>query len=150
MKLQRLLWIAHGGRNVPQDRIEERLHVVALGFHVWLGVAAHATAKQVREIALVVVGTQLKEQVENLVDSYLGVNASPVNLVYENDRAQPFFECFFKHKSGLGHGPLVGINNQQAAINHAENPLHLTAEISVARGVNNVDTNSFVIDGGVF
>ena len=50
----------------------------------------------------------------------------------------------------MGHGPFVGINDQQAAINHAENPLHLTAEIRVARGVNNVDTNSFVIDGGVF
>ena len=135
---------------MTQDRIEERLHGLALGFHVWLGVATHAATKQVWKIALVVVGAKLEEQVENLVNCHLGIDAGPVNLVDENNRAQTLFQSFFQHKAGLRHRSFVGVNDQQTTIHHAQHPLHLTAEVCVPRRVNNVDTNAFVINGGVF
>ena len=52
--------IADRGRNMPQDRVEQRTHVVAVGFHVGLGESAQATSEQIREITLVVVGAQLE------------------------------------------------------------------------------------------
>ena len=73
---------------MAQDGIEERLHGVALGRHVRLGVAPHATAEEVGEIALVVVGAQLEEEIENLVDRLLGIDPGPVDLVDEHDRPQ--------------------------------------------------------------
>ena len=146
LHLQGLLRIADGGRHMAQDRVKERLHVVALDRHGRLGIAGHAATKQIGEVALVVVGAQFQEQVEHLVDGLFGVDAGPVNLVDEHDRPQTLFQGLLEHETGLGHGPFVGIHDQQAAIHHAEHPLHLTTEIGVARGINNIDTDAVVIN----
>ena len=149
LKLEGLFRIANGGWDVAKNGLKERLHVFAFGLHVWLGVASHAATKEVGEITLVVVGTEFKEKIQNLVDSDFGINPSPVNFIDEHNRAEPLFKRLLQHEARLGHGAFVGIHNQKAAIHHAEHPLNFSTEVGVARGINNIDSNPFVINGGI-
>ena len=55
LKLQRLLHISDRGRDMTQDRVKQRTHVVAVGLHVGLGEASETAAEQVGEIALIIV-----------------------------------------------------------------------------------------------
>ena len=54
-----------------------------------------------------------------------------------------------QHKAGLGHGTLGGVHQQDNAVDHLQNTLHLAAEVGVARGVHHVDLGVLVVDGGV-
>ena len=54
-----------------------------------------------------------------------------------------------EHEAGLGHGALGGIHQQDNAVDHLQNTLHLAAEVSVARGIHNVDLVVFIVHGGV-
>ena len=54
-----------------------------------------------------------------------------------------------QHKTGLGHGPLGDVHQQDHAVDHLEDPLHLAAKIGVARRVHDVDLHVLVVDGGV-
>ena len=134
---------------MAQDRVEQRPHVLAVGLHVGLGKAAQTTSEQIREIALVVISAQFDEQIQHLVDGGFGINPGPIDLVDKHDRTQSLLEGFLQDETGLWHRTLVGIDDQQTAIDHAEHPLHLPAEISVTRGINNVDARLVVRDSGV-
>ena len=75
---------------MAEDGIEERLHRVALSLHVGLCITTHAATEKVGEVALVVVGSELDEEIENFVDSLLRINSGAVDLVHEHDRTQTF------------------------------------------------------------
>ena len=149
LQLQGLGDITNRRRNMAQDRVEQRPHVLTVGGHVGLGETTEATAKQIGEVALVIISTQLDEQIQHLAHGHFGVSPGAVDLVDENNRPQAFFKGLFQHKAGLGHGPLVGINDQQTAVDHAEHALNFTTEVSVTRGINDVDAGVLVINGRV-
>ena len=101
--------------------------------------AFEAGAVQHREIELLVVRAELDEEVEGLVECAGGVCVGPVGLVDDDDRPQPEPERSHEHVARLGHGALVGVDQQQHRVDHAEHTLHLAAEIGVARRVDDVD-----------
>ena len=57
---------------------------------------------------------------------------------------------FLRYETCLRHGALYGIHQQQHRIHHRQHPLHLSAKICVARGVNDVDAPFSPADGSVF
>ncbi len=146
LQLQGLFHIANRRRNMAQDGIKERPHVFAVCGHIRLGEAAQTTTEEIGEVALIIIGTELDEQVQHLADSHLRVCAGTIDLVDKNDRAQTLLKSLLEHETGLGHRPLIGIDDQQAAINHAQDALHLTAEVRVTRGVNDIDARVLVVD----
>ncbi len=103
------------------------------------GNAVQSAGKHNREVQLLISGSQVVKQVEYLVHDPVWTSAGTVNLVNHDDRAQARGKCLLGNKPGLGHGAVNGINHQQHAIDHAHDSLNLTAEISVARGVHNID-----------
>ena len=54
-----------------------------------------------------------------------------------------------QHEARLGHGTLRCVNQQQNAVDHLQNALDLAGEVSVTRGVNNVDLIIFIVYSGV-
>ena len=50
----------------------------------------------------------------------------------------------------MWHWAFGGINQQDNTINHGQNALNLTAEIGVARRVDDVDAGVFPLNGGYF
>ena len=57
---------------------------------------------------------------------------------------------FLRHEPCLWHGTLYCIHQQQYRIHHRQHPLHFSAKICVARGVNDVDAPFSPADSGVF
>ena len=149
LKLEGLFRIANGGWDVAKNGLKERLHVFAFGLHVWLGIASHAATKEVGEITLVVVGTEFEEKIQNLVDSDFRINPGPVNFIDKHNGAQTLFKRLLQNEARLGHGAFVGVHNQEAAIHHAEHPLDFATEVGVTRGINNINSNPVVINGGI-
>ena len=58
-------------------------------------------------------------------------------------------QCLGQHETGLRHGALCCVNQQDNAVDHLEDTLYLAAEVCVPRGVNDVDLGALVVDGGV-
>ena len=54
-----------------------------------------------------------------------------------------------QHETGLGHGAFRSIHQQQNAVDHLQDSLHLAAKVSVAGGIHDVDLHILVTDGGV-
>ena len=54
-----------------------------------------------------------------------------------------------QHEAGLGHGTLGGVHQQDDAVDHLQDPLHLAAEVGVTRGVHHIDLVVLVVDGGI-
>ena len=59
------------------------------------------------------------------------------------------FQGLLQHKTGLGHGAFRSIHQQQNAVDHLEDSLHLAAKVGVAGGVHDVDFHILVADGSV-
>ena len=62
-----------------------------------------------------------------------------VDLVDAQDRTQAHLQGLGQNEFGLGHDALFGIDQQDAAVHHAEDALNLAAEVGVAGGVDDVD-----------
>ena len=73
-----------------------------------------------------------------------------VDLVDDDDDAVTQLQRAGEDEARLRHGALSGIDEQDNAVDHLEDPLDLSAEVGVARGIDNVDLGVAVADGGVF
>ena len=60
------------------------------------------------------------------------------------------FHCFLEDETGLGHAAFKRIDQQQDTVYHLEDTFDLTAEVSMAGGVDNVDFGAFIMERGVF
>jgi hypothetical protein len=73
-----------------------------------------------------------------------------VDFVDNNNWLEAELERFLKHKAGLWHRALLGIDNQQHRVDRAQHALYFGTEVGVAWSVHNVDLGAFVLDSGVF
>ena len=58
-------------------------------------------------------------------------------------------QCLGQDEAGLGHGALCGVHQQNDAVDHLQDALHLAAEVGVARGIHNIDFYIAVLNGGI-
>ena len=63
-----------------------------------------------REIQLLVCSPQPVEQIEYLVDHPVGARTRAIHFIDHHNRVQTLFECLGRHKSGLRHRAIHGIN----------------------------------------
>ena len=138
-QLQRAVRVALGGGDVRQDRLEDRADVVALRVRIVAGPAVAAAGVEDRELELVVARIELDEEVEDLVQHRLGPAVGAVDLVDHHDRLQAQAERLAQDEPRLGHRPLGGVDEQEAAVGHREDAFDLSAEVGVAGRVDQVD-----------
>ena len=67
------------------------------------------------------------------------LRVGPVDLVYDDDRPQAKRERLTQHDSCLRHWAFGGIDEQQAAVRHAQNSLDLATKVRMAGGVDDVE-----------
>ncbi len=79
----------------------------------------------------------------------VGARVLAVDLVDHDDRAQVEFERLAQHEARLRHHALGRVDEQEHALHHLQHALDLTAEIGVAGGVDDVEFDVAVADGGV-
>src|SRR5690606_22000858 len=78
-------------------------------------------------------------QVERLVVHPVRVGVGAVDLVDAQDGLQAHLERLGQHEFGLRHDAFLGVDQQHAAVDHAQDALDLAAEVGVAGGVDDVD-----------
>ena len=113
------------------------------------GVAVNGGGINDRKIQLRFGRTQLVHQFKGVVDHPIRTRAIAINFIDHNDRPEAQSQGFFGHETRLRHRAFNRIHQQQDPINHRQHALDFTAEISVTRGIHDVDVDAFIINGGV-
>ena len=154
MRLQRCLVVVDGCGHRLHDRLEERLEVRAVGQPAIGGALQRGPAGLRRGIddgelqrvvvVTLVVGTleQVHEQLVDLVDDLGDPSVRPVHLVDAQDDREVSGQRLAQDEPGLRQGALGRIDEQDDTVDHRQAPLDLTAEIGVARGVDDVDRHA--------
>ena len=146
---ERVIGFGKRRRNVFEDGFEERGHVAALFAGLADHIAFAAAAIDDRGVELLLVGVQLKQQFKDLFIGAGRVGVLAVDLVDDDDDLQAMLQRLAQHKAGLRLGPIIGVDEQEHAVDHLEGTLDLAAEIGVTGSVDEVDGLALPVDGGV-
>ena len=138
-----------GGGDIVDNGLKEWLQVAARHIGLHRGGALPAGAEQHGGIQLLVSGVQVQQQLQTLVHHLVNPLVGAVDLVHHHNHLVAQLQSLGEHKPGLGHGALGGVHQKDDAVDHLQNPLHLAAEVGVARGVHDVDLHTAVLYGGV-
>ena len=147
--LEGLVKISLRRGDIVQNGVEQRLQVCAHGIGRVAGGAVAGGAEQHGAVQLVVGGVQLQQQLQHLVDDLVNALVGTVDLVDDHDDTVAQLQRTAQHEAGLRHGALGGVHQQDNAVDHLQDTLHLAAEVGVARGIHDVDLGVAVLDGGV-
>ena len=101
------------------------------------------------EIELLLACVEVEHKVEDLFLYLVRAAVRLVHLVYHHYRLLAELNSLLEYEAGLRHTPLEGIHEQEHAVRHVEHSLHFSAEVAVARGVDNVDFDILIDDGHV-
>ena len=145
---QRRVGIAGGRRHLLDDEVEDRAEILALVAELADREALAARGVDHREVELLVGRTERVEQREHLVHHLVRVDARTIDLVDDDDRLEAHLERLLRHEPRLRHRALVGVDEEQHRVDHAEHALDLAAEVGVARGVDDVDARALPCHGG--
>ena len=149
LQLQRAVGIGLRGRRVLEDGFEQRAHVWLRGQVVGAGPALQGRGVDDREVQLLVGGAELVEQVEGLVDDPARTRARTVDLVHHHDGLEAQAQGLAGDEARLRHRAFDRVHQQQHAVDHRQHALDFAAEVSMARGVDDVDAEAAVLDGAV-
>jgi hypothetical protein len=147
--VERLLGLGERGRDVVDDGLEEGRHVLLRLAEVIHHVAVAAGAVDDGRVELLLGGVELHEQLEDLVIHFRRLGVVAVDLVDDDHDLQPVGESLAEHETGLRLRAVIGVDDEEHAVDHAEGALDLAAEVGVAGGVENVDDLVLPVDGGV-
>lgn len=121
-----------GFGDVRDDGLEQRQQVAVAHAVVHARIAGAARGIEHRKIELVVVGVEIDEQVEHLVEHFLRATVGAVDLVDHDDRAQAEAERLAGDELGLRHRAFGGVDQQDHAVDHRQDAFDLGAEIGMA------------------
>ena len=139
---ERALGIVFRGRHMLQDGPEERGQVLRRLGQVRCRRAVPARRVDDREIPLLVVGVELDEEVDGLVEDLLDPGVRAVDLVDDDDGPQAQLQGLLEHETGLRQRAFRRVDEQQDAVDHPEDAFHLAAEVRVAGRVDDVDLDA--------
>ena len=95
------------------------------------------------------VAPRLQKRSKVVSTTQSGLRAVAVDLVDDDDDLLVERERLLQDESGLGHRALDGVDEEEDAVDHVEDALDLTAEVSVSRCVDDVDLRVLVRHRGV-
>ena len=142
--------VALGRLDIIEDRLKQRLQILALNIGAVACRARTAGAEYHRAVQLLVRGAKVHQEQKDLVDDFLDARIGTVDLVHGDDKGKILLQGFLQHKACLGHAALGGVHQKEHAVDHLQNAFHFAAEIGVARGVHDIDFHAVIIGTGVF
>ena len=129
---------------VVEDRVEERLEVLAVGHAAVVGplqrrASGPGRGVDDREVDLLLGGVEVEEELVGLVDDLGDARVGAVDLVDAEDDRHLRGERLAQHEAGLGQRALGRVDEQHDAVDHRQAALDLATEVGVAGGVDDVD-----------
>ena len=101
------------------------------------------------ELKLFIGCAKVHHKIKRIVDNSLWTSAVTVNLVDNHHDRKACVDSVAQNKASLWHRALSCVNQQKRTVSHLQNTLYLAAEVSVARGINNVDFDALVLNRDV-
>ena len=141
--------VALGTGNIVQDGLEEGHQVGPRLLGRIAGGSLPAGAEEHGGVQLLIGSVQVQQQLQHLVHHLVDPLVGAVDLVDHHNDPVAQLQGAAQHKPGLGHRTLSGVHQQDHAVDHLQNTLHLAAKVGVARGVHDVDLGVLVVDSGV-
>ena len=136
------LGIVFRGRHVIQDGPEEGGQVPRRLGQVRRRRAVPARGVDDREIPLLVVGVELDEEVDGLVEDLPDPGVRAVDLVDDDDGPEAQLQGFLEHEPGLRQRAFRRVDEQQDAVDHPEDAFDFAAEVRVAGRIDDVDLDA--------
>ena len=102
-----------------------------------------------REVQLLIGCTQFGKEVECLIDHPVRARIGAVHFVDNNDDFMTGLKGLFENEAGLWHRAIDSIHEEEDAINNQHHALNFAAKVSVARGIDNIDLDTRILNGGV-
>ena len=130
--------------DVLDDRVEERFQGHARVRDIGSGRALASIGVQDRRVELPGLLGEFEEQVVRGLDRLGRLRVGAVDLVDDDDRLQAERHRLTQHDARLGHRAFCGVDQEQAAIRHAQDALDLATEVGVAGGVDDVELDPVV------
>ena len=149
LELERRLEVHVRGRRTLENRLEQRPQVAARVLERAHGGAFLRRGEDHRELELAIVGAEVDEQIEDLVDHLVRALLRPVDLVHHQHDAQAVRERLAHHEAGLRHHAVDRVDQQQRRVDHPEHALDLAAEVGMARCIDEMDPHALELDRGV-
>ena len=147
--LEGLILVGLGGGDILQNGLEQGHKVGAHTVGRVGGGAVAAGAEQHGTVQLLGRCVQVHEKLQHLVHNLVDALVGTVDLVHHHDDPVAQLQRLGEDEAGLGHGALGGVHQQNDAVDHLQNTLHLAAEVRMARGIHHVDLHVLILDGGV-
>ena len=147
--LERMLVVVRRGRDRLEQEIEEGPQVVRERIDREAGFTGLGVAIDDRELDLALVGVEVEEQLVDLVHDLVHAGVRSVDLVDDEDDAQTGLERLPEDEPRLRERPFAGVHEQEHTVDHPQPSLDLTAEVGMARRVDDVDLRRAVADGRV-
>ena len=145
-QLQIAVLIACGRVNVVDDRLKQRHEIRALLVRRIGRRALAGRAEDRRRLELFVRRIQVEQQLEHLIDDLMHTCVGPVDLVDDDDDLVPQLQRLLQHKPCLRHRAFGCVDQQQNAVDHFQDALHLAGKVGVARRVDDVDLVILVVN----
>ena len=149
-ELQRAFGIAFRARAVFDDGLEQRFKVIAVVVHGIFGNAIAAVGIDDREVELFVCRIEFHEQFKNFVFDFSDAGTGFVDFIDDDDWFQFLFQSLAQNVFRLRHRAFKSIDEEQYAVYHVQYTFYFAAEVSMPRGVDDVDLDAFVHDRCIF
>ena len=132
---------------MAQDEVEQRREVLARAVDHLIRPALAAGGVEHGEVELLIRRVEGGEEVEDFVVDLLVTGVLTVDLVDDDDGLDAARQGLAEHEFGLRQHAFGSVNQQDGAIDHGEDALHLAAEIGVAGGVDDVELHTLPFHG---
>ncbi len=133
-----------------QNQVEQRRQIFSLVVEFFDGKAVEPGGVDIGKIELLIIRAEFQKEVECQIQRAIGICVGAVDLVQDDDRAKAHFQRLRQDEAGLRHRAFLCIDEEQHGIDHSEHPFHLSRKVGVARSVDNIDLEIFVVYRSMF
>ena len=129
--------------------VQQILYIIRRRLIILCHPALLCRAIHYREVQLILRSVQGKHQVKHHLIYFLRATVRLIHLVDNHNGLQSYLQRFLQHEACLRHGAFKGIYEQYAAVGHIQHTLHLTAEVTMPRSVDDVYLRTLPVDGHI-
>ncbi len=144
--LQYGLGIACWRRDVLHDRFKQRLQILGRLVKLQRSGARPGVGVEHGEIELILVRVQIDKEIVDFIEDFGDARVRPVDLVDHDDRSELGLERLHQHVARLRQRAFARVHQQHHAVDDFERALDFSAEVAMARRIDNVDLDVVVTD----
>ena len=148
--LKRCILISLRSRNVIDNSLKQRSHIPVFIAQFQNCITSLGRCIDKWAVQLLVRSVQINEQLQNLINNFFRASFRTVNLIDTYDNRKIQIQCFSQNELRLRHRTFKGIYHQNNAVYHLQYTFYFASEVSVSRGVYNIDLIVFIINCCVF